>query len=72
MFSASSNQLVVHDGADYEEVFPSSHKEQESTSEDNSPSTSSSSSTNEEREMAIPKEDSDDGKDQQEIGRAHV
>ena len=65
MSSAPSNQLVVHDGADYEEVFPSGHKEQESTSEDRSLSTSSLSSTNEDREMAVPGEVSDDGEGQQ-------
>ena len=65
MSSASSNQSVVHDGANYEEVFPSNHKEQESTSEDKSPSTSSSSSTNEDSEMAVLEEDSDDDEDQQ-------
>ena len=65
MYSASSNQSVVHDGVDYEEVFPSDHKEQESTSEDRSLSTSSSSLTNEDREMAVPQEVSDDGEGQQ-------
>ena len=65
MSNALSNQSVVHDGADYEEVFPSGHKEQESTSEDRSLSTSSSSLTNEDREMAVPEEVSDDSEGQQ-------
>ena len=65
MFNASSSQSIVHDGADYEEVFPSGHKEQESTSEDRSLSTSSSSLTNEDREMVVPEEVSDDGEGQQ-------
>ena len=62
--SASSNQSVVHDGADYEEVYPSGHKDQESPSEKRSPSTSPSSSTNKDMEMAGPEEVSDDGKEQ--------
>ena len=54
MSSASSNQLGVHDGADYEEVYPSGHKDQESTSEERSLFAPSSSSTNEDMEMADP------------------
>ena len=54
MSSVSSNQLVVRDGADYEEVYPSGHKDQESPSEERSLSASSSSSTNEDMEMADP------------------
>ena len=53
MSSASSNQSVVRDGADYEEVYSLGHKDQESPSEERSPSTSSSSSTNEDMEMAV-------------------
>ena len=34
MSSASSNQSVVRDGADYEEVYSSSHKDQESPGEE--------------------------------------
>ena len=64
MSSASSNQLVVHDKVDYEEVYPSSHVDQESLGEEKSPSTSSSSSTNEDMEMAKPEEVSDDGEEQ--------
>ena len=64
MSSVSSNQLVVRDGADYEEVYPSGHKDQESPSEERSPSASSSSSTNEDIEIAEPQEVSDDGEEQ--------
>ena len=64
MFSASSNQSVVRDGVDYEEVYPSSHVDQESPGEERSPSASSSSSTNEDMEMAKPEEVSDDGEEQ--------
>ena len=52
MSSASSNQSVVRDGVDYEEVYPSGHVDQESLSEDRSLSTSSSSLTNEDIEIA--------------------
>ena len=52
MSSASSNQSVVHDGMDYEEVYPSGHKDQESPGKERSSSASSSSSTNEDMEMA--------------------
>ena len=64
MSSASSDQLVVRDGADYEEVYLSSHKDQKSPSEERSPSASSSSSTNEDMEMVEPEDISDDGEDQ--------
>ena len=64
MSSASSNQSVVHVEANYEEVYPSGHKEQESPSEERSPSTSSPSLTNEDMEMANPEEGSDDGEEQ--------
>ena len=64
MSIASSNQSVVHDRADYKEVYPSRHKDQESPSEERSPSTSPSSSTNEDMEMASPEEVSDDGEEQ--------
>ena len=59
MSNASSNQLVVHDGADYEEIYLSGHKDQESLSEERSPSAFSSSSTNENMEVAKLKEVSD-------------
>ena len=64
MSSASSNQSVVHDGANYKEVYPLGHKDQESPSEERSPFASSPSSTNEDMEMANPKEGSDDGEEQ--------
>ena len=60
MFSASSNQSVVRDGADYEEVYPLGHKDQESPSEERSPSASSPSSTNEDMEMVDTEEGFDD------------
>ena len=64
MSSASSNQSVVRDGTEYEEVYPSGHKDQESLGEERSPSTSSSSSTNEDMEMADLEDVSDDGEEQ--------
>ena len=64
MSSASSIQLVVRDGADYEEIYPSGHKDQESPGEERSPSVSSSSSRNEDMEMADQEEVSDDGEEQ--------
>ena len=64
MSSASSNQSVVRDRVDYEEVYLSSHVDQESPGEDRSPSTSSSSSTNEDMEMPEPVEISDNGEEQ--------
>ena len=64
MSSVSSNQSVIRDGVDYEEVYPSSHVDQESPSEERSPSASSSSSTNEDMEMAKPEEISDDDEEQ--------
>ena len=64
MSSASSNQLVVREGTDYEEVYPFGHKDQESPGEEKSPSTSSSSSTNEDMEMAESEDISDDSEDQ--------
>ena len=64
MSSASSNQSVVCDGADYEEVYSSGHKDQESTSEERSLSAFSPSSTNEDMEMADLEEGFDDGEEQ--------
>ena len=61
MSSASSNQLVVRDGMEYEEVYPSGHKDQESPGEDRSPSASSSSSENEDTEMVEEGSSDDDG-----------
>ena len=63
MSSASSNQLVVRDGLDYEEVYPSGHREQDSP-DDRSPSSSSSSSTYEDMEVVDQDEGPDDGEEQ--------
>ena len=57
MSSASSNHSVVHDGVDFEEVYPFGHRDQESPGEERSSSASSLSSTNEDMEMAEPEED---------------
>ena len=64
MSSASSNQLVVRDGVDYEEVYPFGHRDPESLGEEMSPSAFSSSLTNEDMEMADQEEVSDDGEEQ--------
>ena len=64
MSSASSNQSVVRDGVDYEDVYLSGHVDQESSGEDRSQSASPSSSTNEDTEMAEPVEISNDGEEQ--------
>ena len=64
MSSASSNQSVVRDGVDYEDVYPSGHVDQESPGEDRSPSASSSSLKNEDTEMDELVEISDDGEEQ--------
>ena len=61
MSSASSNQSVVRDGTEYEDVYPSGHKDQESPGEDRSPSASSSSSTNEDMEIVEIEGSDDDG-----------
>ena len=61
MSSASSNQSVVRDGTEYEDVYPSGHKDQESPGEDRSPSASSSSSTNEDVEIVEIEGSDDDG-----------
>ena len=63
MSSASSNQSVVRDGVDYENVYPSGHVDQESPGEDRSPSASSSSLKNKDTEMAELVEISDDGEE---------
>ena len=65
MSSALSNQSIIYDRADYEEVYLSGHKDQESPSEERSPSASSPSSTNEDMEMADPEEAFDDNEEQQ-------
>ncbi|XP_065627889.1 beta-glucuronosyltransferase GlcAT14A-like [Quercus suber] len=59
MSSASSNQSVVRDGADYEGVYPSGPKDHDVPSK-SSPSSSSSSSTHEGLEMIEVQEVSDD------------
>ena len=41
MSSASSNHSFVHDGAGYNEVYPSGHKDHDSPSEERSSSASS-------------------------------
>ena len=64
MSSASSNQSVVCDGVDYEDVYPSGHVDQDSPGEDRSLSASSSSSTNEDTEMVEPVEISNDSEEQ--------
>ena len=63
MSNASSNQSFFRDRAGYEEMYPSSYREQDDLSE-RSPSASSSSSKNEDTEVVEPEEGSDDGKDQ--------
>ena len=63
MSSASSDQSFVHDGAGYEEVYPSGYKDPDDLSR-MSPSASSPSSKNEDMEVAEPEEGSIDGEDQ--------
>ena len=63
MSSASSNQSFVSDGAGYEEVYPSSYKDQDDLSK-RSLSDSSPSSKNEDMEVAEPEEGSIDDEDQ--------
>ena len=64
MSSASSNRSVVRDGLDYEEVYPSGHREQDSPGDDRSPSSSSTSSTYEDTELVEQDEGLDDGEEQ--------
>ena len=64
MSSALSNQSVVHDRVDNEEVYLSGHVDQESPGEERSPSASSLSSTNEDMEMVDPEQVSDDSEEQ--------
>ena len=59
-----SNQFVVRDWVDYEEVYPSGHRDQESPGEERNPSASTSSSTNEDMEMLDEEKVSDDGEEQ--------
>ena len=49
---------------EYEEVYPSSHRDPDSPVEERSPSASSLSSTNEDTEMVKPQDTSDDGENQ--------
>ena len=58
MSSASSNQSIVRDGADYDEVYPLGHKDANNPSEERSPSTSSS--RDEDSDMERSKGDSSD------------
>ena len=60
MSSASSNQSFVHDGAGYEELYPSGCRDPDELSE-RSPSAALPSSKNEDMELAEPEEGSDDG-----------
>ena len=64
MSSVLSNQSVIRDGVDYEEVYPSGHVDQESPGDDRSPFASSSPLTNEDTEMAETVEISDDDEEQ--------
>ena len=64
MSSASSNQSVVRDGLDYEEVYPSGHREQDSPGDDRSSSSSSSSSTCKDMKVVEQDEGFDDGEEQ--------
>ena len=64
MSNASSNQSVVRDEVDYEEVYPSSYVDQESLGEDRSSSAYYLSSTNQDMEMVETVEISDDGEEQ--------
>ena len=57
MSSASSNHSFVHDGAGYNEVYPSGHKDHDSPSEERSPSASSPSSRDEGLEREKPEDD---------------
>ena len=63
MSSASSNQSFVHDGASYEELYPSGYRDPDDLSE-MSLSASSPSSKNEDMEVVEPKKGSNDGEKQ--------
>ena len=60
MSNASSNQLLVRDGAGNKELYPSGYRDPDELSE-RSPSAASSSSKNEDMELAEAEEGSDDG-----------
>ena len=64
MSSASSNQSFVHDGAGYEEVYPSGYRDPDDLSEERSLFAFSLSSKNEDMEVAEPEDGSDDDEDQ--------
>ena len=57
MSSASSNHSFVRDGAGYDEVYPSGHKDLNNASEERSSSASSPSSRDEGLEMEGPEDD---------------
>ena len=63
MSNASNNQSFVHNGAGYEELYPSGYKDPDELSE-RSTSVDSPSSKNEDMELAEPEEGSDDGEEQ--------
>ena len=60
MSSASSNQSSVREGLGYNEVFPSGHKDLDTSSEERNPS-SSLPSSDEDLEMDGSEGDSNDG-----------
>jgi len=57
MSSASSNHSFVRDGASYDEVYPSGHKDLDIPSGERSPSASSPSSRDEGLETKGPEDD---------------
>ena len=63
MSSASSNQSFVHEGAGYNEVYPLSQKDPNTSSEERNPSATSPSSTDEGLEMDRPEGESNDDPD---------
>ena len=63
MSNASSNQLFIHDGASYEELYLSGYRDPDELSKRN-PSTTSLSLKNKDIEMAEPEEGFDDGEEQ--------
>ena len=63
MSSASSNRSFIHDGAGYEELYPSGYRDPDELSERSS-SASSPSSKNEDMEVAELEEGFDDGEEQ--------
>ena len=55
--------MFVHDRVGYDEFYPSSHKDPNSSSEERSPSASSPTSRDEGFEMERPEDDSSEGLD---------